>query len=267
MLENEANLYVIGHEHFNKSMTLDIESKLINYLMSAENIQRVYNAKLNPQNRYYPVEELDEIFKKVWRRLRRDNNEMFPLESSILDSAIFKASPLHKLEKEQILAKEKIINKIMETLQNDKRGQLVFIEGEAGTGKTVLNSSTFYELFSRYEEARENQDEAIGCETSNCCLVVNHNEQVTVYKQIFDKLGITDKYGEVVYKATRFINKHSIDNPVDVVFIDEAHLLLTQGKQSYVGKNQLQDIIDRARVVVVMFDENQILTTESDRKL
>lgn len=49
---------------------------------------------------------------------------------------------------------------------------------------------------------------------------------------------------------------------VKVVFVDEAHLLLTQGKQSYRGENQLKDIIDRARVTVVMFDENQILTTE-----
>ena len=47
-----------------------------------------------------------------------------------------------------------------------------------------------------------------------------------------------------------------------MAFVDEAHLLLTQGKQSYRGENQLRDIIDRARVTVVMFDENQILTTE-----
>ena len=63
-------------------------------------------------------------------------------------------------------------------------------------------------------------------------------------------------------KPTSFINNHTKENPVDVAFIDEAHLLLTQGKQSYRGKNQLQDVIDRARVTVVMFDENQILTTE-----
>lgn len=37
---------------------------------------------------------------------------------------------------------------------------------------------------------------------------------------------------------------------------------MTQGKQSYQGENQLQDIIERAKVVVVMFDENQVLTTE-----
>ena len=260
LLDGNANLYVIGHEHFNKSMTMDIETRLIKYLSSVENIIKVHNGKYNKQNHYYKSEELDIIFSKIWKKLRRDNKEIFPLESSIKDSAIFKASPLHKLTEEQQKAKKKILEKVVNALRDNKRGQLIFIEGEAGTGKTVLNSSTFYELFCRYEEAKNNNDSKY--ETSNCFLLVNHDEQITVYRQIFDKLGITDKYGQVVEKPTPFINSHSIDNPVDVVFVDEAHLLLTQGKQSYRGKNQLKDIIDRAKVVVVMFDEDQILTTE-----
>lgn len=259
--DGNANLYVIGHEHFNKSMTLDIENRLIHYLMSVENIKKVHNGRNNPQNRYYPIEELDDIFAKIWKKLRKDNKEVFPLETSIKDSAIFKASPLHKLTEEQQKAKEMIIEKVVNALKNDERGQLIFVEGEAGTGKTVLNSSTFYELFCRYEEAKNN-NEGLEYETSNCFLLVNHDEQITVYNQIVDKLGLTDKYGQVVYKPTPFINKYSIDNPVDVVFVDEAHLLLTQGKQSYRGNNQLEDILNRARVVVVMFDEDQILTTE-----
>lgn len=259
--DGNANLYVIGHEHFNKSMTLDIENRLIHYLMSVENIKKVHNGRNNPQNRYYPIEELDDIFAKIWKKLRKDNKEVFPLETAIKDSAIFKASPLHKLTEEQQKAKEMIIEKVVKALRNDERGQLIFVEGEAGTGKTVLNSSTFYELFCRYEEAKNNNED-LKYETSNCFLLVNHDEQITVYNQIADKLGLTDKYGQVVYKPTPFINKYSVDNPVDVVFVDEAHLLLTQGKQSYRGNNQLEDILKRAKVVVVMFDENQILTTE-----
>lgn len=259
--DGKANLYIIGHEHFNKSMTLDIENRLIHYLMSAESIKKVHNGRSNPQNRYYPIEELNYIFTKIWRKLRKDNKEIFPLETTIKDSAIFKASPLHKLTEEQQKAKELIIEKVIKALKNDERGQLIFIEGEAGTGKTVLNSSTFYELFCRYEEAKNNNEDLID-ETSNCFLLVNHDEQITVYNQIADKLGLTDKYGQVVYKPTSFINKYSVDNPVDVVFVDEAHLLLTQGKQSYRGNNQLEDILKRARVLVVMFDEDQILTTE-----
>lgn len=257
--KKDANLYIIGHEHFNKSMTLDIENRLIHYLSSVENIKAVHNEKNNPQNHYYSMNELDVIFSKIWRKLRKDNKEIFPTEATIKDSAIFKASPLHKLTKEQQEAKDLIIEKVDKALKNNERGQLIFIEGEAGTGKTVLNSSTFYEMFCKYEE--EN-DEETRKRIPSCFLLVNHDEQITVYNQIVDKLGITDKYGKTVYKPTSFINKYHTEKPVDVVFVDEAHLLLTQGKQSYQGDNQLEDILERAKVVIVMFDEDQILTTE-----
>lgn len=253
LLEKNARLFIIGHEHFNKSLTLDIENRLMHYMMSVERVRKVHNLRDNPQTSYYPMEELDEIFSKIWKDLRKENKDLFPSESAIKDSAIYKASPLHKLTREQEDARDFIIAKVTQALKASDREQLIFIDGEAGTGKTVLNSSTFYELYCRAEE--NNTD-------LKCHLLVNHDEQITVYEQIADKLGLTEKYGKVVSKPTTFINNHSEENLVDVVFVDEAHLLLTQGKQSYRGQNQLQDIIKRARVTVVMFDENQILTTE-----
>ena len=253
LMEKDARLFIIGHEHFNKSLTMDIENRLMHYMMSAERVKHVHNLRDNPQTSYYPVEELDEIFGRIWRGLRNENKELFPTESAIKDSAIYKASPLHKLTKEQKDARELILQKVSKALENGETRQLIFIDGEAGTGKTVLNSSTFYELYCQAEEEEK---------TLKCYLLVNHDEQITVYEQIAEKLGLTAKYGKVVSKPTTFINNHSEDDPVDVVFVDEAHLLLTQGKQSYHGENQLKDIIARARVTVVMFDENQILTTE-----
>ena len=253
LMEKDARLFIIGHEHFNKSLTMDIENRLMHYMMSAERVKHVHNLRDNPQTSYYPVEELDEIFGRIWRGLRKENKELFPTESAIKDSAIYKASPLHKLTKEQKDARELILQKVSKALENGETRQLIFIDGEAGTDKTVLNSSTFYELYCQAEEEEK---------TLKCYLLVNHDEQITVYEQIAEKLGLTAKYGKVVSKPTTFINNHSEDDPVDVVFVDEAHLLLTQGKQSYHGENQLKDIIARARVTVVMFDENQILTTE-----
>ena len=253
LMEKDARLFIIGHEHFNKSLTMDIENRLMHYMMSAERVKHVHNLRDNPQTSYYPVEELDEIFGRIWRGLRKENKELFPTESAIKDSAIYKASPLHKLTKKQKDARELILQKVSKALENGETRQLIFIDGEAGTGKTVLNSSTFYELYCQAEEEEK---------TLKCYLLVNHDEQITVYEQIAEKLGLTAKYGKVVSKPTTFINNHSEDDPVDVVFVDEAHLLLTQGKQSYHGENQLKDIIARARVTVVMFDENQILTTE-----
>ena len=253
LIEKDARLFIIGHEHFNKSLTLDIENRLMHYMMSVDRVKHVYNLRDNPQTSYYPMEELDDIFRKIWKGLRKENKELFPTESKIKDSAIYKASPLHKLTKDQEKARDLIIQKVSTAIDNGETKQLIFIDGEAGTGKTVLNSSTFYELYCLAEESNKEL---------SCHLLVNHDEQITVYEQIADKLGLTEKYGKVVSKPTTFINNHTEEKPVDVAFIDEAHLLLTQGKQSYRGENQLKDIIDRAKVTVVMFDENQILTTE-----
>ncbi len=254
LFSHDASLYIIGHEHFNKSLTLDIENRLMHYMMSVERVRKIHNMRGNPQGKYYPDDEMNDIFQMVWRKLRRDNKDLFPSESAIRDSAVFKASPLHKLTEKQEEIKGCIIERVFAALHTQQGHQLIFIDGEAGTGKTVLNSSTFYEIFVKAEEQN--------LESLKCCLMVNHDEQIIVYSQIAQKLGLTDRYGDVVCKPTTFINHHKENELIDVAFIDEAHLLLTQGRQSYRGNNQLEDIIKRARVTVVMFDENQILTTE-----
>ncbi len=250
---SNSSMYVIGHEMFNKSLTLDIENRLMQYLLSVDNISRVHNSRTNQQNEYYTSEKLDEIFSDIWGTLNKKNKILFPIESIIKDSAIFKASPFHKLTQEQINAKEEILNKIKESIILDEEGQLLIVEGEAGSGKTVLMSTLLYEL----KKYNLNLDKDLDIH-----LLVNHNEHVTIYNQIATKLGITNKKKNIINKPTSFINNHSPDEKVDVVIVDEAHLLLTQGKQSYRGKNHLQDLLERAKVVVIVFDIKQILTTE-----
>lgn len=250
---SNSSMYVIGHEMFNKSLTLDIENRLMQYLLSVDNIIRVHNSRTNQQNEYYTSEKLDEIFSDIWGTLNKKNKVLFPIESIIKDSAIFKASPFHKLTQEQINAKEEILNKIKESIILDEEGQLLIVEGEAGSGKTVLMSTLLYEL----KKYNLNLDKDLDIH-----LLVNHNEHVTIYNQIATKLGITNKKKNIINKPTSFINNHSPDEKVDVVIVDEAHLLLTQGKQSYRGKNHLQDLLERAKVVVIVFDIKQILTTE-----
>ena len=250
MMKTDASLYIIGHEHFNKSLTLDVENRLMHYLMSVDKVHQVHNGRGNPQKHYYPSEEFEGIFQKIWTELHESDEELFPDENIVKDSAIYKASPLHKLTDEQEDAKIQILDCIALT-RNKNEKQIIFIDGEAGTGKTVLNSSIFYELYCQ-EEEKDNTE-------FKCCMVVNHDEQVKVYSDIAKKLGITEKYKDVVSKASTFLNRHEDPDSVDVVFIDEAHLLFTQGNQGYSGKNQLDDIVKRAKVVAIVFDENQIL--------
>ncbi len=257
----QAKMFVIGHEHFNKSLTLDIENRLMQYLSSVESVENLNNRRTNPQNDYYTSEELGSIFSEIWKKLQRKNEELFPLERIIRDSAIFKASPFHKLTREQMNAREDIILKVTEALNRDRegQGQLIIVEGEAGSGKTVLMSSLFYELNQLSLEESEN----VVLKNTSQYLLVNHDQQLKVYEQIASKLGILSKRNpNVVSKPTRFINNHSEDEKVDIVIVDEAHLLWTQGKQSYRGQNQLKDLLKRAKVVVAVLDPNQILSRE-----
>jgi len=110
------NIIIIGHEHFNKSLTLDIENRMIHYALGMPTVENVYNGRGNPQNTYYLDSELDELFSKIWRRLRKEDNRLFLSETEIKDSAIYKASPFHKLTAEQIKAQNLIVEKVRNAL-------------------------------------------------------------------------------------------------------------------------------------------------------
>lgn len=253
-------LYIIGHEHFNKSLTLDIENRLIEYMTSIYGVKRVNNSRANPQIDYYSHDELDSIFTSIWSKLVDDNPNLFPSEEKIKESAIFKASPLKKLTEDQQKVQDLIIDKVIELYKKESKHKLIFVDGEAGTGKTVLNSSTFYKLFCLSQD----EDSLIhkANEPFRSCLIVNHIQQKTVYTEITKKLGMAD-HGDVVFKPTEFINRYDTENPIDVAFVDEGHLLLTQKTQGYSKEEysnvQLEEIMKRAKITVVMFDERQIL--------
>lgn len=218
--KDDARMFVIGHEHFNKSLTMDIENRMIMYLLSVDKVGTLNNRRTNNQNKYYTSDEMESIFSRVWLKLRQKEKDLFPVERVIQDSAIFKASPFHSLTSEQQQAKEKILEKIKHALVTNNTGQLIFVEGEAGSGKTVLLSSLFYtintELSSRFGGQLHNY------------LLVNHDQQLTVYQQIAAKLGLDRRIADAVSKPTHFINGHVDTDAVDIVLVDEAHLLWTR---------------------------------------
>lgn len=247
LLESKtAKMYVIGHQHFNKSMTLDIENQLMLYLSSVENVKALYNRRSNDQDEYYPVNEVQDIFTQIWTQLHQKNSELFPAMDVLKDLAIFKASPFHKLTHEQLEAKNLIMERVNSSLDNNEEGQLIMVTGEAGAGKTVLLSNLFYDLvgYKKYGHPL------------NVHIMVNHDEQVKVYREISKKLGIDVN---LVGKPTSFINK---GEKADVILVDEAHLLWTQGKQSYQGTNQLEDLRKLGKVVVIIFDQHQVLRSQ-----
>lgn len=249
----DPRLVVIGHPHFNKSLTMDIENSMMLYMSGVPSVKRLNNRRENQQNKYYTANEKNAIFSVIWRKLHRIDPDLFPIEAVVRDSALFKASPFHSLTREQDHAREKILRKIQAAFKATQGHQLILVEGEAGSGKTVLLSSLFYQLWQLGQDQNYT-----AYHTAENYLLVNHDEQVKVYQNIAEKLGIPVSH---VSKPTTFITNPQ-NNHVDVVLVDEAHLLWTQGKQSYQGKNQWDDILSRAKVVVAVFDKRQILSRE-----
>lgn len=224
------------------------------YLSSVDKVSSIQNRRGNPQNKYYTSNEIDEIFTKIWRSLNKKNQYLFPAESIVRNSAIFKSSPFHKLTNEQIKAKNEIIFKITSALSKSEFGTLILVKGEAGAGKTVLMSSLIDDLLNSDDTEFIRENNAIN-------LVVNHDDQLSVYKEIEKKLEW--KSGstlDVAMKPTQFLNalkKQNVD--AGVVVIDEGHLLLTAKNQAYQGGNHLKDILSKSKVVVLVYDDNQIM--------
>ncbi len=296
--EGKVKQYIIANEHFNKSLTLDVENRFMQYLLSVDSINEVTNRRTNPQGEYYPEEEFERIFSGIWVQLHDMDPDLFPEEGIIRDSALFKASPFHKLTTEQKSIESKVIDIVNEALQsknkcNSNSSTLILLEGDAGTGKTVLLSDLFYKICNKlskiknqslqynYEDIEEGNDEedydyeykqfSTINSRKTACIIVNHKEQVNVYNQIATKLRLQKNNDELVMLPSQFINRFSeqteqgrgiIDRPkrcCDVALIDEAHLLNTQANQAYSGSNMLYDILRRSRVVIAAFDPNQIL--------
>lgn len=250
---DNAHMFVIGHKHFNKSLTLDIENRMMQYLSSVDAVSHLNNRRENAQRMYYTEKEFRPIFNKIWDALaaKEEYKYLFPARSEIEKSAIFKASPFNKLTSEQIEAKDLILQRVREVFDKNETGQLILVTGDAGAGKTVLMSNVYYDLAKLVGKDGEK---------FSLVMMVNHNEQLKVYQQIAKKLGIGDE--KTVLKPASFINHYSPDDPVDVAFVDEAHLLRTQKNQGYTSDtaNMLEDIRLRAKIVVAVYDKKQVLS-------
>lgn len=92
-------------------------------------------------------------------------------------------------------------------------------------------------------------------------ILINHNEALKMFHSIASNVKIMQK--NKILKPTSFINQMPLDKEstqADIVFVDEAHLLLSgsDSYNSYHGHNHLEDIIKRAKVTIIIFDSKQV---------
>lgn len=175
------------------------------------------------------------------------------------NQAEIKLSPNLSLTDEQHHLVQQIINFTSEHLQSGSYPAIFTIYGEAGTGKSVVLSN----LFDRIQKLSRASHDNPFSNTKNYFLV-NHPELLKVYKQIAG--SFKELYKKDYMRPTSFINQMDKKQAhADVVVIDEAHLLLSQADHynNFYHDNQLVEIIKRAKVIILVFDDFQVLRMKS----
>ncbi|MFD1419051.1 DUF2075 domain-containing protein [Companilactobacillus keshanensis] len=157
--------------------------------------------------------------------------------------------------KQLTIEQQDVLNEILEfchSNSNDTRS-LFQLNGDAGTGKSVILT----QLFLKIEQDAKvfNKDNYF---------LVNHPELLKVYQ---DNAGeFSELRKNRFLRPTTFINKMNKNHKqADVVVIDEAHLLLSEADKynNFSQNNQLEEIIKLSRVVVIVYDERQVLKMKS----
>lgn len=175
------------------------------------------------------------------------------------NEATDKLSPLKPLTSEQ----QQLVHQVLEFTTNHLKEQstpaIFTIFGDAGTGKSVVLSH----LFNEIQAAARVDPESPLYKTTNK-FVVNHPEILKVYRQIAgDQPHLLKKD---FMRPTSLINQlDKANQTIDVAVIDEAHLLLSKPDHynNFYHDNQLVEIIKRSKVVIIVFDQYQVLRMKS----
>ncbi|WP_251126209.1 MULTISPECIES: DUF2075 domain-containing protein [unclassified Exiguobacterium] len=257
-----SQIHLINHDKFNRSATFHLETKLINYFLGDEKytLQNKSKTANDFTHNYYNKTYYDnELFPELWDELHRKGlvqNELHAIENK----DIFKLSPFKELSVEQLDLKEKVLDfcetQMSKVDPNATYGDLYVIEGEAGVGKSVVLSSIFNTIQARTKDTHSTLHQ-----TRNY-LVVNHEEMLKTYKGIAKQVKHL-KAGDFT-KPTPLLNKLN-DEKADIIFVDEAHLLLTKSDayNNFRQNNHLEELLKKAKIVIAIFDQHQVLKLKS----
>ncbi|GAB6092952.1 DUF2075 domain-containing protein [Furfurilactobacillus curtus] len=176
------------------------------------------------------------------------------------NSALAKLAPDQPLSPQQSELVKKALTFCIQRLQTGSFKPGIFtIRGEAGTGKSVVLSH----LFNTLQAAARTDPQSPFYQTNNIFLV-NHPEILKVYKELAGPLPNLRK--KDFDRPTSFINRsHKQHTRADIIIVDEAHLLLSRPDRynNFDQQNQLCELLKLAKVVIIVFDANQVLKTKS----
>lgn len=259
-------VHLISSEKFNKSATLDIESRLIRY-MAADGKFKLLNANLGlSEHNYFQKQELySAIFNSVWDKLRAKGLASHSVEY-IENTDLFKYSPYKSLSPDQ---RDSLVS-ILKGLVGSETKTLL-IQGGAGTGKSVLATFLFKLLCTNskdlnFEEFAETETEIRDLvwrfkqkfPSPKMALVVPMSSfRATLQKAFMNIEGLTKSM--VIGPADVSKNRY------DLLLVDEAHRL--RKRKSLTNYKSFDDAANRLGFDKFVTDELQWVQAQSQKSV
>jgi len=241
---------IITDDEFNKSITLDLESKLIEYI-AADGKYLLQNSNKGIRNHnYFERDKYNSRFQEIWEELKQNKitvNSLFDIRNSDL----FKLSPYKVLTDDQL----DIVNEMDRIIFNHHESVNV-IKGEPGSGKTIL--AVYLAKYFKSHEFKPLQK--IGVVLPMTSL------RGTVRKVFKNVEGLKRS---MVYGPSEVVKS---DEKFDLLIVDEAHRLSQRRNLSsyeFFDKTneklgldkdkgtQLDWILNSAKHVILFYDHNQ----------
>ncbi len=283
-LEKLRTVRVVLDETFNKSVCLDLESHLIK-LAAGDGTNEVLNRNIGVVDAdYYNREKYRQVFDRIFEDLKEKGVFQRTIPQ-IINSELFKLSPFKALTEDQAIAVVDIMEGLVEDLgQESDSGNLVFVEGDPGTGKTVV-AIYLMKLISDIGDARDVGE--VDMDTVFSEFFVSDTRQIfrglkigLVVPQQSLRESITN-----VFEKTPGLSGDMVLSPwsvptepgiFDVLIVDEAHRLNQRSSQASGGRNaeferinmqlfggekplasQLDWLRAKSRQVILMLDTKQ----------
>lgn len=137
-----TDAHIIASKDFTKSATLDIESSLIELYSAIDDKKKrvLQNGNSGIVRHFYSNKEEfsqdSKFFSKLWMMLAEKGLVSGSIEN-LKNSDLFKYSPYKALNAEQCTTRDYILENILEAFNENKK-QAIFVDGFAGTGKSIL---------------------------------------------------------------------------------------------------------------------------------
>jgi DUF2075 family protein/predicted GIY-YIG superfamily endonuclease len=218
--------HFISSKKFNKSATLDIESNLIKYL-HADGKFKLLNGNLGLINHsYYQRDEYYlSLFREIWNSLISKGIANHSLEH-ISNSDLFKYSPYKTLSIDQ----RKNLMLIIDALISDNK-KSIFIEGGAGTGKTIIAIFLFKLMLTSDEDFNYKEFGADELEFINKVRLLKHKYPSPKMALVIAMSSFRETIKNV-FSNIQGLNHKMVIGPSDlsktkyeIIFVDEAHRL------------------------------------------